>query len=101
VLTESKDTTTSMASFQEGVELLLSLTTIQQLAWSTKQQHVGRSLTIEFFGSNVLIGVLGQLLLDDTLIVKLQEQSEHIGRSNQIGSDLVNLKIDGAAVCKK
>ena len=97
-MTESEQAATGITRFEERIELFFGLPTIEQLARCTEQQHVGWRLAIDFFCPLVLVRVLRQLLLDDALVVQLQEQGEHVGRTNEVGTDLVDLEVDGTAV---
>ena len=97
-LAETKQATTSIPSLQEGVELVFSLTTIQQLNGSTEQQHIGGRLTVQLFTTNRVSGVLGQLLLDDPLVIQLKEQVQYLNVTDEVGTDFVNLKVDGSTV---
>ena len=97
-LTKAKQTAASIPSLQEGVELVFSLTTIQQLNGSTEQQHVGGCLTVQLFTTNRVSGVLGQLLLDDPLVIQLKEQVQYLNVTDEVGTNFVNLKVDGSTV---
>ena len=97
-LTETKQATTSIPSFQEGVELVFSLATIQQLNGSPEQQHIGGRLTVQLLTTNRVSGVLGQLLLDDPLVIQLKEQVQYLDVTDKVRTDFVNLKVDGSTV---
>ena len=64
MLSKAKQTATGIARFKEAVELVLGLSTVEQLGRRAEQQGIGRGLPVQFFCPGILGGVLGQLLLD-------------------------------------
>ena len=68
MLTKAKQTATGISRFEEAVELVLGLSTIEQLGGRPEQQGIGRRLAVQFLCTGVLGGVFGQLLFDQTLI---------------------------------
>ena len=98
LVANTKEATAGVSGFQERVEFVLGDPTIEQLGRRTEQQHVGGSLAVNFLAAHTVRGVLGQLLLGHALVIQFQEQVQHFNLLDQIGANLVNLQVDGAAV---
>ena len=64
--------------------MIFGLSTVQQLDRSTEQQHVGWGFTGDVFRTNRVRGVLGQLLLDDTLVEQFKEQVEYLNVAHKV-----------------
>ena len=84
MLTEAEQTATGIARFEEAVELVLGLSTVEQLGGRTEQQGIGRGLSVQFLCPGVLGGVFGQLLLDQTLIEKFEKQGQNVRDAQQV-----------------